>query len=122
MRERLIAQGYTQRDLARMWGVSEASVTRFLQGTENADPPFSRAVRLGEMLRMSLDELAARMGLRGKVPLPPPTPVEGLGAPRIGTVSTQLAGPGRLRVLLHLDLPAEVAAEMVALLGRARPD
>lgn len=117
IKDALVARGYAQRDLAKAWGVSEASVSRFLSGTENQDLPFSRAVDLGQMLDVSMDELALRLGLRrGKVP---PPPIVASSAPPIGTTNLAMAEGGRLRVLLHLDLPATLAGELVALLGRA---
>lgn len=113
----LVARGYAQRDVAKSWGVSEASVSRFLSGTENQDLPFSRACDLAQMLDMGLDEFAQRVGYRrGKTP---PPPIVASSAPPIGTTSLAVAEGGRLRVLLHLDLPAPLAGELVALLGRA---
>lgn len=119
IKERLASNGYTQRDLARAWGISEASVTRFLQGTENADPPLSRATALAQMLGLSLDDLSKGLGYRGQIVLPPPSTTVSEG-PRLGTVALQ-PHAGQLRLLLHLDLPATVAAEMVALLEKATP-
>lgn len=114
IKDALAAQGLTQRDLAKRWKKAEASVTRFLAGTENQNPKFSEMVDLAEMLGMSLDELARRMGFRavGRAGLPP---LPQGAAPRLGTIS-MVPSEGGLRVLLHLDLPATVAAQVVALL------
>jgi plasmid maintenance system antidote protein VapI len=118
IKEALAANGYSQRDLARAWEVSEASVSRFFAGVEQQDLSLGRALRLAQMLDMSIDELAARLGLKGKVQLPPPSVPVGRGAPQVGTITLNPgATPGEMRVLLHLDIPARVASEVVALLG-----
>jgi transcriptional regulator with XRE-family HTH domain len=120
IKDRLAEQGYSQRDLARAWGVSEAGVTRFCQGLENADPALSRVVILAQMLGMTLDEVAKSLGFRGAAEPPPPSLTKGTEGPRLGTVA-MTPHDGRLRLLLHLDLPASVAAEMVSLLEKASP-
>lgn len=117
IKDALVARGYSQRDLAKQWGVSEPSVSRFLSGTENQDLPFSRATDLAQMLDITLDELALRLGYR-RSRVPPP-PIVASSAPPIGTTSLAVGEGGRLRVLLHVDLPATLAGELVTLLGRA---
>ena len=117
IKDALVARGYAQRDLAKTWGVSEASVSRFLSGTENQDLPFSRAADLAQMLDITLDDLAVRLGIRRSKVAPPP--IVASSAPPIGTTNLAVAEGGRLRVLLHLDLPATLAGELVSLLGRA---
>ncbi|WKV16941.1 HTH_XRE domain containing protein [Microcystis phage MJing1] len=116
IRDALQTRGLTQRDLAKRWGISEASVARFIQGTESQDPLLSRAVTLADMLDMPLDILAQRLGLKavGRGGLPPIVPGT---APALGTISMAPSAAG-LRVLLHLDLPAAVAAQVVALLDQ----
>src|SRR3954463_9014993 len=88
IRDALAEQGYSQRDLAKQWGISEASVTRFIAGTEDQDPKMRKCVELAGMLGMSLDELAQRLGIKaigaaGLVPIP----TTGNGGPRIGTMT-----------------------------------
>jgi hypothetical protein len=117
VKDALIAQGYSQRDLATAWGKNEGSVSRFLAGLENTDPALSKAVILAQMLGMNCEDLAARLGLRGNVVLPPPS-LPPSSAPAVGTIAMQPIRSG-MRVLLHLDLPAELAAKVTQLLGEA---
>lgn len=116
----LDAQGYRQRDLAEAWGVSEASVTRFLQGTENPDPSFSKCIKLAEMCGMTLDELAARMGLKGKVPPPLQAPAT-TDMLRLGDIRQTPIPGGMLRTLIYMDLPVTVAANIIRVIGGEPP-
>lgn len=116
IKDALVARGYAQRDVAKVWGVSEASVSRFLSGTESQDLPFSRAADLAEMLGMGLDELAKRLGFRGGQIAPPP--IVSNAAPPLNTSQLAVLDGGRLRLLLHMDIPAALAGELVTLLGR----
>jgi DNA-binding XRE family transcriptional regulator len=122
IKDALALRGYSQRDLAKWWGINETSVSRFIAGTEDEDPRVSKAAKLAEMLGMGLDELAKRLGLMsaGKAPPPAIKPAMSSDAPRVGTIQMAPSPDGpELRVLIHLDLPARVAAEMVGLLDDA---
>ena len=66
IRHGLSNKGYLAKDLARAWGVSESSVSRFLQGKEHTDLPLSRTVTLALMLDLSLEEIAKGLGVMGK--------------------------------------------------------
>lgn len=116
IKDALVARGYTQRDVAKAWGVSEPSVSRFMSGTENQDLPLSRANDLAQMLNMTLDELAKRLGFRGGQVAPPP--IVPNAAPPLNTSQLAVLDGGRLRLLLHVDIPAALAGELVTLLGR----
>ena len=108
-------RGYTQKDVARLWGVAEPTVSKFLQGTESADPYLSRAVALAQMLGISTDELAKGIGLRGPLTIPAGQQVAP-SQPPLGTISMQ-PQEGRMRIVLHIDVPVAVAAQIVSLLG-----
>jgi plasmid maintenance system antidote protein VapI len=55
---RLLQRGYLQADLARAWGIPQASVTRFLQGVEGQDITLRKARILAAMLGMKLEDFA----------------------------------------------------------------
>ena len=61
LRLALEERGLLQVDLARAWGISEASVSRFIIGTENPDPVLSRVVKLADLLNVTLESLAHRI-------------------------------------------------------------
>jgi plasmid maintenance system antidote protein VapI len=115
VREGLTAKGYTQRDLARAWGVAEPSVSRFISGEEGADPPLSRAVTLAVMLGISLEDLARGLGLRGKRIEPVVT--QEAGVPPVGTFRMDVLGEGRVRVVLVQDVAPDVASQLISVLG-----
>lgn len=112
-------KGFTQKDVAKLWGVAEPTVSKFLQGTEGADPYLSRAVALAQLLNISTDELAKGIGLRGPVVVPPSQQVTP-NTPTLGTISMQ-PQEGRMRIVLHIDVPVAVAAQIVGLLGELKP-
>lgn len=117
VRDVLEKRGYKQRDLAKAWGASEAAVSRFLSGLDSGDLSLSRAYSLSRLLGMDLEELAQRMGAAGPhVVLPPPS-VPAAGAPSIPTISIEPV-EGRIRVLLHLDIPPSVAGELMTFVGK----
>lgn len=118
--ESLKSRGFNQRDLAQRWEVSEGAVSRWLSGQERQDLPLSRAVALSRMLGLDLEELASRLGFRGDNigPGPGHVPPPSTAVP-LGTVLPMPTGHGRVRVLLHLDLTAEVAGRLVTLIGEA---
>jgi hypothetical protein len=116
IRKVMESRGYIQRDLAKLWGVSEAAASRFLNGLDSGDLPMSRAYPLSRMLGMPIDELAARMGWAGEtVNLPPP---QTTAAPPLGTFQVTPHG-GRVRALVHFDLSPEAAGGLVQLLAGA---
>jgi hypothetical protein len=121
VRDALQARGKTQRELAQAWAISEGAVSRWMAGTESKDMPLSRAVSLSRMLGMDLEELAKRLGFLGPqsatpAEILPPSRADGIP---LGTVLPVPIGSGRMRVLIHLDVPAEVAGDLVKLLGQA---
>lgn len=118
--ETLAAKGYKQRDLAMAWSVSEGAISRWMSGQERQDLPLSRARSLSRMLGIDLDELADKLGFGGDTSFPQPMIVP--PAPPMIPVGTMLpvpTGGGRVRVLLHLDLSAEVAGRLLQLIGEA---
>lgn len=115
VREGLKAKGYSQRDLARAWGVAEPSVSRFISGEEGADPPLSRAVTLAVMLGVSLDELARGLGLRGR--RVEPTVTQDAGIPPLGTFKMDVLEEGRVRVVFVQDVAPETAAQLISVLS-----
>jgi hypothetical protein len=72
------------------------------------------------MLGMDLEELANRLGFAGDSPLPAATtlPATANNVP-LGTMQPQAMGGGRVRILLHIDVPAEVAGRLLTLIGEA---
>lgn len=117
IRDGLERRGYTQRDLAKAWQVSDGLVTRFLQGTEGQRLFLDRAWQLANMLGISVDELARGLGITGKVQ---PPSIEDLAAsPPLGTIKIDIPAAGVIRLMLHKDLPAEVATHIIVELGKA---
>lgn len=117
IRNGLVDRGYTQRDLAKAWGVSDAVITRFIAGTEGQLPRLDRAWQLAMMLGISLEELARGLGLAGKA-TPPPVAVAA-GAPPLGTIRLEVPAQGVIRLLIHRDLPSQVATHVIDILGKA---
>ncbi len=112
VREGLKAKGYSQRDLARAWGVAEPSVSRFISGEEGTDPPLSRAVTLSVMLNISLEEIATGLGLRGRKVEPSIT--QDAGLPPVGTFKMDLVEPGKVRVVIVQEVSPDVAAKLIS--------
>lgn len=118
VRDELTRAGRTQKDLAKAWGVSEASVSRWVEGTQNQDLPASRIWILGQMIGMPCEELIRRLGLAGDAArLPPPAPRPPSDIP-LNTERFERVN-GSVRVLLHLDLSAKTAAQLMGLLDQA---
>lgn len=115
VRDALKQHGYSQRDLARAWGIADPSVSRFISGEEGVDPPLSRAVTLASMIGITLDDLAKGLGLKGRR-VEPSVQVEN-AAPAVGTFSMTVQEPGVVRVLMCQDVSSETASELVAILG-----
>lgn len=115
VRDALKQHGYSQRDLARAWGIADPSVSRFISGEENTDPPLSRAVTLASMIGVSLDDLARGLGMKGRR-VEPSVQIE-RSLPVVGTFSMTVQEPGVVRVVMCQDVPAETASELVAVLG-----
>lgn len=119
VRDGLRDRGYTQRDLASAWGVTEASISRFISGQEAADPPLSRSMTLARMLGISVDDLAKGLGLVGKQ-IEPTVRTEA-GLPPLGTFRMDTLEPGRIRVVIVQDVAPPVASQLVLVLGGGAP-
>lgn len=115
VRDGLKAKGYSQRDLARAWGVAEPSVSRFVSGEEGADPPLSRAVTLAVMLGITLEDVARGLGLRGR--RVEPTIAQDVGIPPLGTFKMDVMEPGRVRIVIVQDVTPDVASDVMSVLG-----
>jgi plasmid maintenance system antidote protein VapI len=120
VREGLAAKGYSQRDLARAWGVAEPSVSRFISGEEGADPPLSRAVTLAVMLGITLEDVARGLGLRGK--RIEPAVSRDVDTPSVGTFRMDVLEEGRVRVVLCQDVAPDVASQLISVLGGGARD
>ena len=116
VRKGLMQRRFRAKDLARAWGISESSVSRFLAGEEQQDLPLSRAVSLASMLGVSLDELASGLGFKGRV-FEPTVPVENGHTVPMGTLTVSLAGSGRVRVVLAQEMDAAIAGELLKLVA-----
>lgn len=116
VRDALRARGYTQKDLARAWGVPEPSVSRFISGEELTDPPLSRSMALARMLGISVDDLAKGIGVAGKI-IEPTVIASDAGLPPVGTFTMNMLEPGRVRVVMVQDMAPSVAGQLVAVLG-----
>lgn len=114
IRQALTNRGYRALDLARAWGVSESSTSRFLSGVESVDPPLSRAVILSSMLGVGLDELAKGMGFKGKVVVPSVDVSPTLPS---NSMNLHLLENGNVRLTLCQDMPADKAANIIKLIS-----
>jgi uncharacterized protein with GYD domain len=114
IRQALIARGYKAVDLARAWGVSESSTSRFLSGVESADPILSRCVQLAFMLGISVDDLAKGMGFKGKVVIPT---VDTASPVPSNTMNLHLLENGNVRLTLCQDMPADKAASIIKIVS-----
>lgn len=119
IRTQLANRGYTLFDLAKAWDRSRPAVSRFLTGEENADPSFSKAIALSQMLQIPLDELGARLGLKGDAPPLPTIVPNGRDLPPVGSFVVQPRANGRRSVVIHLEVPAEVASQLERVLDQA---
>jgi transcriptional regulator with XRE-family HTH domain len=117
IRDGLKAKGYSQRDLARAWSSAEASISRFIAGDELADPPLSRCVTLAHMLDITLEDLAAGLGVAGRKIEPSVLNTDAM--PPVGTFALNMLQPGRVRVVMNQDVTPAVASRLVAVLGGA---
>lgn len=119
VRDALKDRGYTQRDLARAWGVTEASISRFISGEEAVDPPLSRSLALAAMLGIAIDDLAKGLGLAGKAIVPSVRVDAGMPPP--GTFRMDMLEPGRVRVIMVQDVTPAIASQLVSVLGGGAP-
>ena len=112
-----MSRGHKQREVAQLWGVSEAAVSRWMAGTEQPDLPSSRAYSLSRLLGLTCDDLIERLGIVGNLPPQPLKPLPESALPGLGTFQIH-PHAGRARVLMHLDVPAPVASELVTLMAK----
>ena len=61
MRDMMKAEGLSQKDIARAWGISESSVSRFLDGL-TGDISARRIAQLSMVLGRPVEELHVWMG------------------------------------------------------------
>lgn len=114
VRTELEARGWTQKQLADVWGVSKTSVYRFIIGTESWDLAASKLCKLAAILEMNEGVLAGLLGLKeGATPAASRPYMRTRTEVPLGTISTH--GDGRIsRVLIHLELTPEKAGVLAA--------
>ena len=119
--DRLKERGYLQRDLAAAWGIAEGGVSRWLNSDGASDLPLSRAVKLAELLRMPLNELAIRLGFA--TPPPPTTTAAELAAALPAGTWVFVEGPdNRMLVAIHALLSQAARRNLYESYGYARLD
>ncbi len=114
--------GRTQADLAAAWGVARSTVTRFIDGSEGADPRVSRLVVLARMLGCSIDDLLVQAGImrraEGAVVVPAATTRRPALPGRPAVELVQLTD-GRVRTTISAVVSLSVAAEMERIASEA---
>lgn len=115
VRDALKQRGYRAKDLARAWGISESSTSRWFSGEEQPDLPLSRAASLAWMLGIPLDELAKGLGVSGKQVLPEISPQQLTGIPN--SINFQLLDDGKIRLTLCRDTDPDTAMAVIKMLG-----
>ena len=119
IKDGLAARNYLAKDLAKVWEISESSVSRFLSGVEQPDLPMSRAVVLSQMLGITLDDLAKGLGVMGKRVVPQVEHAERGRPPKAPANSVQLTmlGDDKVRISLSQDTTPLKAMEVIKLLS-----
>lgn len=117
IREGLARRNYLAKDVAKAFGISESSISRFLNGQESTDMLLSRAVTLSQMLGISLDELAKGLGVMGKR-VEPNVGTEGR-APKAppNSVNLVMLDEGKVRLTLSQDTTPTKAMEVIKVLS-----
>jgi transcriptional regulator with XRE-family HTH domain len=115
VRDALKQRGYRAKDLARGWGISESSTSRWFSGEEQPDLPLSRAATLARMLGIPIDELAKGLGFSGKQVTPQVSPQQFTGAPH--SINFQLLDDGNVRLTLCRDTDPDTAMQIIKMLG-----
>jgi hypothetical protein len=105
----------TQRDLAREWGSSESTVSRWLDGIQAPDLPVSRAMQFANLVKMPCTELVTHLGYPPDVVDENERPVTADNTPPIPTVHLNPSRhrPGKWHILLHLELSLQEIAKIV---------
>ena len=117
IREGLQRRNYLAKDVAKAFGISESSISRFLNGLESVDIPLSRAVTLSQMLGISLDELAKGLGVMGK--RVEPNVSSEARAPKAppNSVNLVMIDDGKVRLTLSQDTTPTKAMEVIKVLS-----
>ena len=113
VRDALKSRGYRAKDLARAWGVSESSTSRWFSGEEQPDLPLSRAATLARMLGITLDDFAKGLGLLGK----PVRPMVPESLPQLGAnvLNVQMLDNGRVRLTFVRETDPDTAIKVLQL-------
>jgi transcriptional regulator with XRE-family HTH domain len=119
VQEGIAGRGFLGRDLAKAWGISESSVSRFFKGIEQPDLPLSRAITLATMLGISLDELAKGLGVMGKKVEPNVQFTQDGRAPKVPNNSVQLTmlGDDKVRLAFSTETTPTKAMEVIKILS-----
>lgn len=121
VREALQRAGRQQKDLAKAWGVSEASVSRWMEGTQNQDLPTSRLWILAQMIGQPCEDVIRRLGLAGEAARLPPSTAVMVNEVPMGTRKFDVQDNGEAHVMIHMKLALPVAVQLLELLGKAGP-
>jgi hypothetical protein len=116
VRDGLRRRGYRQKDLAVAWASNQASVSRFLVGTELQDMPLSKGVALAQMLGITLDELAKGLGHRGPAVEPVVDATMQTALP-LGTLNINTPAPGIARLEMRKDVSVGAMQEILRIVS-----
>ena len=114
IRRRLIAKGYTQAQLAKIWDTDSGFVSRFFADARPDLITLQRAVVLCRIIDMPLEDFVKQLGMQGGSVMAPALPPTSL--PDAGTFSVTPSN-GALQIVANLLVPAGQAADLLSVLA-----
>jgi transcriptional regulator with XRE-family HTH domain len=113
--------GVTQIELAEKWGCTESSLSRHLNSLISADIPLFRAAAFCELTGISLEELAARVGIDAGGREAELQPVEDPPVPTI-RLRPDESRPNRWLLLAHVSVRTDTLGLITRALDAAAVD
>ena len=120
-RDLMLAEGVSQKDVARAWQVSESSVSRWLDGLQSTEISARRVAIFSKLVRRPAEEILTRLGydVFTSDGVPRMQPLSSPGKPPVPTVNLEPGSrEGMFFLLLHLELTATNVAAIIATLDK----
>ena len=114
IRRRLMAKGYTQAQLAKIWDTDSGFVSRFFADGRTDLITLKRAVMLCRIIEMPLEDFVKQIGLHGGSVMAPS--LEPTSLPDAGTFNVTPRN-GALQIIANLTVPAAKAGELLTILA-----